>query len=387
MKELAKKRILITANHFYPCRGGLENFVLDLAMRLSDNYEVDVLVVNYDKSKSNEKIGNVNILRTPGWEVLKERFTAPNIFSARFWKETKERIRTKYDVVINNTRFFPITAVGWFIAKRSKRNGTKLIHIEHGNRHVIHSNFFVTAVSWVYDQTIGRIVITGANQTIGISSPCVNFSRKMGAKNPVLMYNSIDTNIFTKKKTNLRKKFEISDNEKVIINGIGRIIYAKGLHDTVNAVRDMADITVIVPGDGPYVSKIKEIAKKNKVKVLFPGVLSQKEVVKYLSIADLFVNPSYSEGLPTCVLEAGAMGVPCIATDVGGTREIINKPENGYLVKPNNVKNLRKAILAILKRNENDRKKIGLNLQKRIKEEFDWDKNIKKIKSIIENLR
>ena len=126
---------------------------------------------------------------------------------------------------------------------------------------------------------------------------------------------------------------------------------------------------VIVIGSGNYDNKLRSISKN----AIFLGQKNSDEIIKYLSIADIFVNPSYAEGLPTSVLEAGSLGVPIIATDVGGTREIIDDEKNGFLIKPKDVDGLKTKIRLLLN-NPSVSNKFSLNIRKKIIKEFDWKK-------------
>jgi glycosyltransferase involved in cell wall biosynthesis len=76
--------------------------------------------------------------------------------------------------------------------------------------------------------------------------------------------------------------------------------------------------------------------------VLAPGW--QNDVIPWLAITDIFVLPSYREGVPVTVLEAMAMGLPVVATDVPGCREAVVAGETGFLVPPRNVDELVGAI-------------------------------------------
>lgn len=372
------KRVLIMAAHFHPYKGGLENFALDLALGLSKNIQVDILTFNLGNNKQVEVYKGITIYRLPSKSILGNTYTLP-----RFNKEYKEIMKKifshKYNSVFTNTRFFTTSFLGMIYAKKLK---AKYIHIEHGNVHVIHKNPIVTFIAWLYDQTIGRIIFSNADIVVGISEPCSLFAKKLGAKKTITIHNSINTENFRKTLSNIRKKLGIKKEDVVIINGIGRLIYAKGLQHTIPALKGMKDVVLIIIGSGPYKSELEAEAKKNGVKTIFTGNLERSEILDYLNIADIFVNPSYSEGLPTCVLEAGAAGLPIIATDVGGTREIISTPNEGILIKPKNDKVIKEKILLLI-HNPQLREKLGNNIRKRIKKEFDWETNIEKFEELI----
>lgn len=395
------KRVLIFAAHFHPYKGGLENFALDLGTLLAKkNIQVDVFTYNLDNLKDYETYKGINIIRFPCKSILGQTYTLPK-FNKKYSEMLKTLLKNDYDAVFTNTRFFTTSFLGMRYAKKMKKRNEnvenkskksnksnkkpKFIHIEHGNVHVIHANPIVTFIAWLYDQTAGRMIFSASDLTVGISNPCSNFAKKLGAKKTMTIYNSIDTKAFkkTNNKTNiaLRNKIGALKNDFIIINGIGRLIYAKGLQDTMNAVKGLNDVFVINIGSGPFREDLTDLSKKLNIKSYFTGRINQKEVIEYLNISDIFINPSYSEGLPTCVLEAGAMGLPVIATNVGGTKEIISDSSKGYLIKPKDIKEIRKIIMNI-KKDKNPALKKGANLKKNIKETFDWKKNIDKFEGL-----
>ncbi|MCF7799364.1 glycosyltransferase family 4 protein [Candidatus Woesearchaeota archaeon] len=364
------KKILIVANHFYPYIGGLEKFVLELAKGLAKKgNKVDVLTFQYKKLKNIEKKDQIQIIRMPCFEILGDAYSIPKIFNKKY-KEIKKRIlKEKYDVVFTNTRFFTSTYIGYKLAKKMK---SKFIHIEHGNKFVTHSNPIVTACAWIFDQTLGRFVISRADKVVGISKKCAEFSKKLGAKEITVIHNSIHTKEFRKTST--------IKNKKTTITYVGRLIYAKGVQQLIEAISE-SEYKLQIVGDGPYKKNLEKLSKDLKVDAIFLGQKNQEEIINILSSTDIFVNPSYSEGLPTSVLEAGALGIPIIATDVGGTNEIIDDKQNGLLIKPKNVKEIKQALKVL--EDENKRKKYSKEIKKKIENNFDWEKTIKKFEEII----
>ena len=83
---------------------------------------------------------------------------------------------------------------------------------------------------------------------------------------------------------------------------------------------------------------MRDALKKQAIKLdlldrmIFVGQLDSDGVRKELTKADIFINPSFTEGLPTVVLEALSMGVPTVATDVGGTKDIVGLVDQATLV-------------------------------------------------------
>ncbi|MBO6252834.1 MAG: glycosyltransferase, partial [Bacteroidaceae bacterium] len=90
----------------------------------------------------------------------------------------------------------------------------------------------------------------------------------------------------------------------------------------------------------------------------------------YYAAADCFVMPSYREGFPNTVLEAGAMGLPSIVTDINGSREIIVEGKNGMIVLPHDEDALYNAMKVMLQSNV-DRERMANNSRKMIADRFE----------------
>lgn len=90
-------------------------------------------------------------------------------------------------------------------------------------------------------------------------------------------------------------------------------------------------------GSGEEESKIRKMASEmlgENVKVIFKGRVENKKILEFYRSNDvnLFINLSDSEGIPVSIMEAMSFGIPCIATNVGGTSEIVVDGMNGYLI-------------------------------------------------------
>lgn len=112
----------------------------------------------------------------------------------------------------------------------------------------------------------------------------------------------------------------------------------KGLTEAISAISILNDshknIKLYILGSGSLEGYYKSLAKKMGVKdlVFFDGVLrGGEDVAKWLESLDLYIQPSYTEGLPRALIEAMSVGLPAIATDVGGIPELLSKDT---LIKP-----------------------------------------------------
>jgi len=122
----------------------------------------------------------------------------------------------------------------------------------------------------------------------------------------------------------------------------------KGVDGLIRTLPALPDVGLVIVGDGPLYADLVALAQTLGVeeRVCFVGTVPREQVPAYLKACDIFVLNSTYEGLPHVVLEAAAAGLPVIATDVGGTREVLQDMENGQLIPAGDACALREAILS-----------------------------------------
>jgi L-malate glycosyltransferase len=154
-------------------------------------------------------------------------------------------------------------------------------------------------------------------------------------------------------------------------------IETKGQTDLIRAAaeifREFHDVKFLLVGDGAERSRLEALTQELGLSdtVLFLG--RRKDVPDILACCDLFVLPSWAEGLPNSVLEAMAAGLPVVATRVGGTAEIIEDGVDGLLVAPKEPHALAQAILRILKDRE-FAKRMAHSARERARAQFGFDR-------------
>ena len=151
-------------------------------------------------------------------------------------------------------------------------------------------------------------------------------------------------------RNNLKKELGIQP-EDIVFSFVGRISMEKGINELLDVFEELSvnhKIKLMLIGTYDKNMLSKELIKRieNNNSVLFLGRFD--DVRPYYSISDIFVLPSYREGFPNSVLEAGAMGVPCIVTDINGCNEIILDCHNGLIVKPKDRETLRDAMSSLI---------------------------------------
>jgi len=121
-------------------------------------------------------------------------------------------------------------------------------------------------------------------------------------------------------------------------------------HLLIDFKTSIPDFKLLVIGDGPYKEKLIEEIKENKLEKFIEvlGSVPNKEIIEYYSRADIFFMPSMEEGFPRVLLEAMAMGIPYVASDVGSVREISPDTAQRFLVKSGDVEMLAHKLEALI---------------------------------------
>lgn len=159
---------------------------------------------------------------------------------------------------------------------------------------------------------------------------------------------------------------------------VGRIVRDKGINEMIVAFQKLqkTDKNVRLILIGGYEDQLDPISEESRKAIHdnkgidAVGRKSGDELLAYYAAADCFVSASYREGFPNTVLEAGAMGLPCIVTDINGSREIIKDSENGMIVPPQDAESLYKA-MKIMLTSKVERGNMANNARKMIADRFE----------------
>lgn len=180
-------------------------------------------------------------------------------------------------------------------------------------------------------------------------------------------------------------------NEDFVFIFIGRLVGDKGINELIEAfitIEAKTEIKLILVGDfEDSLDPLKEKTKKtiqHSSNIILTGF--QKDVRPYLTIANCFVFPSYREGFPNVVMQAGAMGIPCIVSDINGCNEIISNYDNGLIVPSKNTEELAKTMELILT-NSTIRLNLTINSRENLKKKYDqrlfWENLLSQYKSLL----
>lgn len=169
-------------------------------------------------------------------------------------------------------------------------------------------------------------------------------------------------------------------NETCQVLCVGRLTPAKGQAILLESVAQLKQqgITVhlTLVGMGPDQQSLKSHAESLDIvsQVTFTGAVDQDNILAYYNTADMFVLPSFAEGLPVVLMEAMAMEIPCITTMITGVPELIDNGQNGILVPASDSESLTQAIKRLAE-NQALRQQLGKAGRLKVLSDYDLYKN------------
>jgi len=231
---------------------------------------------------------------------------------------------------------------------------------------------------------LGKIIFEKADLLIHVSEFMVRDIEKYGIRNKyVIIPNVVNTSIFY-----YSENFKNKNSEKKHILFVGNPTSRKGVDYLLKAIhvlkKKRTDFILNIVGDGEECQKYKNMCKNLDINdiTIFHGIKSKQEIAKMMQKCQFLVLPSLWENLPCVLIESISAGLPVIATDVGGIREIVNK-NTGIIVPPGDADKLSSAIDFMLDNySKYNRNKISEYGRKR----FDYNIIGKKLYNIYKNI-
>jgi glycosyltransferase involved in cell wall biosynthesis len=198
--------------------------------------------------------------------------------------------------------------------------------------------------------------------------------------------NGVDLERFATVRPDRERLFPHLGTQNQLISVVANMnVEAKGHSDLIRAAaevsREFGDATFLLIGDGVERTRLEAMTAELGLSrtVLFLG--RRIDVPSILACSDLFILPSWAEGLPNSVLEAMAAGLPVVATRVGGIPEVIDNGVSGLLVAPRDSHALAMAVLQIL-RNKGLAKQLGRSARERVRLQFSFERLLSELDSL-----
>jgi glycosyltransferase involved in cell wall biosynthesis len=229
-------------------------------------------------------------------------------------------------------------------------------------------------------EALDRINLRWMSRVVCVSEGQAAKVRRAGVPDGrvVVIRNAVCTDRFDRPDPAYRRRLLalFPDAPRHVVGAAGRLSPEKGFAVLVEAarrvLREDPKAGVVLFGEGSQREALARQIEGAGLAGRFVLAGFRADLDRFIPWLDLMVLPSYTEGLPNVVLEACAAGVPVVATAVGGTPEVIEDGENGYLAPPGDTGTLAACILAALD-SEGARREMGECGRRRVREEFTFE--------------
>ena len=380
-------KLCIVTHTFLPHVGGIERVVYEQSKRLMKK-QFDVTVLTHKNyTPSSYTYDGIKVRCYDALNIgfrLGIPYPIPNVNS---FKPFLEAVKTSKILHAHGHPYLSSLAT----AKLAQRYKKPFVLTQHNT--FIEYNGIWNTVEKLNDSTIGKQNLKAAKKIIAISKATKNYVLSLGADPDKIevIYNGVDLDRFkpiAQARDIVRKKLGIPE-DAIVAATVRRLVYKNGvdtLLETAKAtVQSNRRLVYLVIGKGPDLDDVKaRIAQLGIEKnFILAGFVSDEDLPSFYNAADFFVLPSKSgEGLPLVAMEAMACGLPLLATDVGGIKEVMFEGY-GKIVPPSNPQAMAAASLELASQKlENLKPK----LREIMTEKFSWDVNVAKLMRVYEEI-
>jgi glycosyltransferase involved in cell wall biosynthesis len=385
---MVQTRLCIVTHTFLPHVGGIEKVVYEQSKRLRQKSFDPMVVTNRIDTPKSYVVDGIPV---ECYESLNTGFRLGIPYSIPTVTSLETFLRAVQSNKIVHAHGHPyLTSL--LAAKLAKRYSKPFVLTQH-NTFIEYDSIF-NEIERVNDLTVGKQTLKEADKIIAVSNATKDYVLSLGAKpdKVTVLHNGVDLVKFRPiegKRQEMRKKLGIAQDAVVALT-VRRLVYKNGIDtliDSANiAIKKNPRIVFVAVGKGPDSNSVKSKIEQLGIEKNFrlAGFVSDEDLPSYYNVADSFVLPSKSgEGLPLVALEAMACGLPVIATNVGGIKEVMVK-DYGKLVPPNEPQLLAEAVLEFAGGADFSSRRDELRAV--AEERFGWDANVERLVEIYEEL-
>ena len=351
-----KKTFCLVSSQYLPHVGGVENYVYNLSRELSSRGHSVIIVTSFiEGTEEYERDGNIEIYRLPSWQLMGGRFP---VLKPSLKRRGLKRILAsrKIDLMLVNMRFYFISLYALKLAKKLKISSVML---DHGSSHLNTGGALTSKLGEWFEHWITWREKKYCKSFAGVSKESLKWIKHFKIESDLLLPNAVDFDRFLSYSLapvrDFRKEYGIPENDTVI-SFVGRLTVEKGIEQLVRSVNRInekrRDVWLLAAGAGYMQERLEPTACEH---VRFVGQLPTSEVAALLSASDIFCLPSFSEGFPTCVIEACVCKNFIITTERGDAKEIVKSKEHGIILPTNEENGVYEALLSVLDEHEHRR--------------------------------
>ena len=333
------RHLLIAASQYLPQIGGMERQMEYIAHEFEQKgWQVDIVVPRrLNSTAAIEKDGAITIRRT---------FSCP----LRFLQSVTEALGAlwfccgKVFRSVDTVHCHNFSCFGMMLIYQAVRKGKTAVITFHSHPHVPHPGTLMHKwMSKVMPKL--RVVVISPQIRDAFLEAFPNC-----AKNVSFVANGVDVERFTvpspEERIAARRSLKIRD-DVFLVSYVGRLSAEKGIDTLLDVCRKLStspNVQIAIAGDGPLVDSVVDAAKGIQ-KILYLG--GNQDVKNVYWASDLYLLPSYREGMPVALLEAMACGIPAVVTATAGSTAVIDDQHDGVVVQVGNAAALASAVLSL----------------------------------------
>jgi glycosyltransferase involved in cell wall biosynthesis len=385
---MARKRLLIVTHTFLPHVGGIERVVYEQGKRLMRRgFDVTVLTSRMHTAESYVVDG----IKVRCYDSLNAAFGLGIPYPIPQINSFKPFLKCVNQSDLVHVHGHPYLS-SLYAAKLAKFLGKPVVLTQH-NTFIEYESGLWDHVEWLNDATVGKQALKSADRIIAVSDATRRYVLSLGAdpQKISVLRNGVDIDRFKPNpaaRAAVRRKMGIPDDATVVLT-VRRLVYKNGIDTLLEsaeiAVKQNPKLVFLAVGTGPdrdsVQTRVRQLGLADKFRLA--GFVSDAELPSYYNAADVFVLPSKSgEGLPLVALEAMSTGLPVVATNVGGIREVLVEG-CGTLVPADDPAEMAKAVLEFSK---TELSGIKITLRTIAEGKFSWEANVKSLMKIYEEL-
>lgn len=269
-----------------------------------------------------------------------------------------------YDIIWTNEPVMGV--VTRLAARKARKQGTKVVYMVHG------FHFFKGApvINWILFYPIERLMASKADIIVTVNQEDYHRAKKMQVNQVEYIHGiGINTERLSsgEKKGDIRKELNLS-KEAFLILSIGELNKNKNQKVIIQAIAKLGDpdIHYILCGKGRELDNLRALVEKYHLEYNVHFLGYRTDVVDICSQCDLYVMPSYREGLPVSSLEAMYCGLPLVTSNTRGLVDIVENGFNGFLCKPNAIDQFAEKI-NFIKNNREMKKRFSFRNKIKVK--------------------
>ena len=378
-------KILIIVHYWPPHIGGIETVAYEQAIRLSNmGHDITVITSRTGRVCKGCPNPNLRVFRFPIWNFLEKLGIPYPILNPLHFFKYLAFVKSNEVVFIHNHSFMN----SFFACAAAKICGRPIVLLQHTPK--IKYRFPWNLAQKMADVLFGKFVIQASDKVLAVSEYTASYVQKLSKnKNPIILWNGIDTLRFRPIKPLVKRKYKKSksiDSQAVVFLTVRRLVDRTGVDVLIKAFSKIQlnrNVFLVIVGSGSQINKLKSLARSKGIKnILFTGRVNETDLLMYYQMSDVFVLPSLSgEGFGLSLLEAMSSGLPCIVSSDGGHRGFFQDGKEGVTFETGDHDDLAESMIHLLN-NIAVRKSMG-EFGVETAGQFSWDQNADHLQRVL----